>query len=206
VLDEKDDEKILDIISQSDLVSYFSKNSEKLPEIASKSLDELKLVHPLISVRGDARLGDALGILYENRVSGVAIVEHATEHLLGNLSASDLRGFYNEYELAELNQPILEFLSKRRTKPTLFCTGKTTLKEAIARLTENRVHRLYIIDGESTKRAIGVVTLSDVLYALLPVEKDPYSTKHERDEAAAKGNKTSHSASSSSKKTKKELF
>ncbi len=50
---------------------------------------QLELAHAVISVRNTARFADALSILFENRVSGVAVL--AQSKLVGNISASDLR-------------------------------------------------------------------------------------------------------------------
>jgi CBS domain-containing protein len=47
------------------------------------------LAHAVISVRNTARFADALSILFDNRVSGVAVLSQSK--LVGNISASDLR-------------------------------------------------------------------------------------------------------------------
>jgi hypothetical protein len=77
---------------------------------ANSTVEDLSIVHPVIAVRNTARTIDvspiisllsfpalltiilkALSILFENKVHGVAVVEHLTSKLIANLSASDLR-------------------------------------------------------------------------------------------------------------------
>lgn len=56
----------------------------------SKTIKELALAHAPIVVRIDTYFSDALRLLYDNRISGIAIVDQEGR-LSGNLSASDLR-------------------------------------------------------------------------------------------------------------------
>ena len=57
---------------------------------ANQTLSAFKFFRPLILTRIDSPFVETLDILYKNKISGLAMVDHEF-HLRGNFSASDLR-------------------------------------------------------------------------------------------------------------------
>jgi len=156
------------VLSQSDMVRLANANILLLGDKVKLTVEELELVHPVIAVRHTAKTIDALRILVENRVHGVAVVEHQTNKLIANLSASDFRGMRRD-DLALFDKSVMEFLKSMNSdrggvKSPVWCPPLTTLSQVIALITSQNVHRVYIADEK--QHALGVVSLSDIMRAL----------------------------------------
>lgn len=79
------------VVSISDVVTLAASKWELLPpERATATIGELKAIKPIIGVRMDSSVVDALDILYRNKISGIALIDNEGR-VTGNLSASDLR-------------------------------------------------------------------------------------------------------------------
>jgi CBS domain-containing protein len=158
--------KFSNVISQSDVITFASKHFNLFGGLANKTLKELNLLHSNIMVRLDSSFSDAVEILYNNRVSGIALVTEEGK-LAANFSASDLRGLVPEaFEI--FYGSILQFLVKGTTSSKLGapikCSENTTLAEAIQLLATNHVHRLYVCTEYDYPKA--VVTLTDIIGVL----------------------------------------
>lgn len=82
---------MVDVISISDIIGLAASQPGLLPpERAKATLNELKAIKPIIGVRIDSSVVDALEILYRNKISGIALIDNEGR-VSGNLSASDLR-------------------------------------------------------------------------------------------------------------------
>jgi len=160
---------IIGIISQSDIINVAAKNKHLLGSCLHKTIEELKLEHAVIAARSTVPIRDVLGLLTDNRVHGIAVVEHPNSILLANLSASDLRGMTRK-DLALFDKPVYEFLQAIYKKnnltlmPPISCRPKTDLDQILTLLLEHDVHRIYVTD--QNKHAIGVVSMSDVVSTL----------------------------------------
>jgi CBS domain-containing protein len=133
--------------------------------------------------------------------------------LLANLSVSDLRGI-SPLRLGALALPLGTFLLVQRgeiswedavgghvpeavkegrweevldgVKSSLVqCSPETSLEEAIRMLVEGGKHRLYVV--EANGRAVGVVTPTDVLRAIVAPEKLPREMLPEKNVGAGQG-------------------
>ncbi|KAL6067955.1 CBS domain containing protein [Balamuthia mandrillaris] len=152
---------ITNIVSQSDIIAFAHRNSDLLPN-ANKTLEELRVMHANILVRVDSPFIDALEILYMNRVSGICLVDQESR-VSGNLSASDLRSITPDSFKFFLGST-LQFLvkgTKSKLGAPVSCQRNTALKDALALLVENHVHRIFVVDRNDHTQ--GVVTLSDLL-------------------------------------------
>ncbi|CAG8791953.1 20227_t:CDS:2 [Dentiscutata erythropus] len=154
------------ILTQSDVIKYVQAHPECLPTIDFKSsLRSLGLIRDREIVIGHDN-ESALNVyrgLAENRLIGIAIVNSEHE-LVGNLSASDLRGLSYE-SIDNLVLPVLEFLAKLSNCENLLkpvtATPETSLEMALKLLTVNRIHRVWIIDDK--RHVKDVVTLTDLI-------------------------------------------
>jgi len=157
--------EVKNIISQFDIISFVWQHHNIFPR-ANKTLKELGLIRPVISVRLDASFSDALHVLFDNRVSGVALLDYEGR-VCGNFSASDLRGILPE-AFDMFSGSILQFLCKgtlSAPSPPKTSTSKITLKDCLRFLVTEHIHRVYIVD--ESDRPVGIVTLTDILRILL---------------------------------------
>mmetsp|Transcript_16370 Transcript_16370/g.25438 ORF Transcript_16370/g.25438 Transcript_16370/m.25438 type:complete len:105 (-) Transcript_16370:396-710(-) len=84
---------VVDVISQSDVISFLSQHMEKLPtDLRNSQLGNFRgLVQSPLMVRIDCPIVETLEKLHTNGVSGLALVDDQFK-LCGNFSVSDLRG------------------------------------------------------------------------------------------------------------------
>jgi len=157
------DNKMINLLSQSDIVSFLYENIHKFPN-ADISVEELKLIHSPIMITIDSTFADALLSLCNNKVSGIALVDSEFK-LTGNLSASDLRGV-DPACFEFFNGSILQFLSKQSSgaKPTKFLKEGSTFKEVTEELIADRIHRIFIITPTGFPK--GVISLIDIISVL----------------------------------------
>jgi len=157
-------ERLVGVISQSDVARFLADNIEKLGPSIQQTLTELKISHTLpsvISVSDQAPAVHAFFLMYYNKVSAVAVVD-TDGKLVANISASDLRGV-SKNGLSSLLYTVKSFLLRSRDIPRhpLTCKLQSRLAQVIVRLGLFHLHRLWIVDGDD--RPVGVVTLSDLL-------------------------------------------
>jgi len=99
----------------------------------------------------------------ENGASAVAIVDDDGK-LVDVLSVSDLRLIGHDLtKLERVTRTVEEFSSFKTTKVApVVVYACDTVAYVTQRLLENKIHRLYVVDGEN--KPIGVVTLGDFLH------------------------------------------
>jgi len=159
---------IVNVVSQSDLIFFARKHLEELPEFRRNALlgDMKGLIRTPLMVRIDAPFVDALEILCKNKISGLALVDHEYK-LSGNISVSDLRGM-NPLAFDFFNGSTLQFLCKgtdSEGKITQSLGTGNTFGDAIARLSEEHIHRLYIVTDHG--HPVGFLSLIDVIARLV---------------------------------------
>jgi len=168
------DGHVVGVVSQSDIMSYLAQTvSTSATEKAkfSATLTSLGIIarNP-ISIKGDERVRDALRLIRENAVDSVPVVDSNNGCVLGSISISCLRGVATIAELTSLmEQTALQFLSKDRDAlaKSVAIKEELSLGEAILAVSENRCHRLIIIDKKGA--LVGLVTLSDLIRAVMKV-------------------------------------
>jgi len=159
------DGKPVNVITQSDLVNMSAGYANAFSS-SGKTLAELGLdrAHPHIVARLDEPFFTVLQTLYNNRVSGLAIVNEEGQ-LTGNISASDLRGL-TEASFEHFHESVFQFLSRGTVtqlehKANVSCESNSTFAEALVKVATRKVHRIYVTD--SYDHPYGVVVLSDFL-------------------------------------------
>jgi len=165
--------ELLQLITQSDVINFVSQNIDQFGTVVTKTLAELRLgSSPVVSVDIDGRVKDAFRLIVEKKVSAVAVVD-STLTLIATLSVRDLRTLSGEARLLEkLNMKIRDFLGAivdpniDIMNPAICCTVKDTLSVALSKLAATRVHRIFIVND--SKKPVAVISLSDILGALLP--------------------------------------
>jgi len=161
---------LIGIISQTDILRVAAKNMNLLENAVHKSIGELKLEHLVITARTIIPASNALGILSENRVHGLAVVEPVTSKLIANLSASDLVGMTRD-DLILFDRSVVEFLEALHKKKgsnlkfPISCTSLADLGQVISLMVNNHVHRVFVTD-QDRHHALGVISVVDVIIAL----------------------------------------
>lgn len=159
VFDNSD--KVYNILSQSDMIQYLYENIRDVGIARFDTVEKLNLGTPVvISMSARAKAIHAFFLMLYNRVSAVAIVSGNGE-LVGNLSASDLRGL-DQNSFSQLLTPVMEFVkSVKRHRGLITCKKDSTLESVLSKLANNRVHRLWTVNDQNCP--IGVVTLTDIM-------------------------------------------
>lgn len=114
----------------------------------------------------DTPLNETLETLYRNRVSGLALLDPDGGRVACNFSASDLRAL-TKTSFRDFGKTVLFFLTKSGTglTPVASVDENVTLGDALKRMADEHLHRLYISkDGTGAVR--GLVTNSDVMKLL----------------------------------------
>jgi CBS domain-containing protein len=155
--------RLIEIVSQFDLVAFAHANKESLGEMLFKTVGELKLAKNVVMVRSDVSFSDGLSILYNNNISGMALVDEEGV-LITNFSASDLRGIRASI-FSNYNWTILDFLKKGTEKHeirnVLTCKQDSTLDEVLNLIVSNHIHRVYIVNEKN--QPLGIICLYDLL-------------------------------------------
>lgn len=158
------EKKVTGVLSQSDIVNFLQANIGRghCKEVGTKTMKELgfnssaifgeDIEHNIITI---------LRRLFKEKVSALALVD-SNGALAGNFSASDLRGLYLE-KFPHLLDSALDFITERSPdslKPTV-CRAETPLKDVLSELTSNKLHHMWVVDGDY--KPVGIVALGDVL-------------------------------------------
>lgn len=163
------DGELITLLTQTAVMSFCEPYISTLP-VASKKLSELEIGRrELISVTKNQRVRDALRLMRDKRVSGIAIVEK-DGIVIGNISASDLKhlGYTKENLFKNITITLEQFMKETPKNPLIpgpICvTLNTTVEELWFKLVNTRVHRVYVVDEKG--KGIGVISLTDCLKLL----------------------------------------
>mmetsp|Transcript_6855 Transcript_6855/g.17269 ORF Transcript_6855/g.17269 Transcript_6855/m.17269 type:complete len:340 (+) Transcript_6855:33-1052(+) len=161
-----DSETISHIVTQTDILLLVRENLSVLPAaLTGASLSALHLCHPPISVRASVPFSSALEVLFDNRVSGVAVVD-GTGRLVDSLSASDLRGIsLQRFDIFSVSvEKALKTLHPTKPPPIIVSDAET-FSNVIEKLCSTLVHRVFIV-GEDNQ-PVGVVSISALITKIL---------------------------------------
>lgn len=142
------------------------------------------MTSPVTTVTPETPVREALRVMLERRISGLPVVD-AVGMLVGLVSEGD---FLRRSELGtEKKRSWLDFLrghgraaedyahshgrtvGEVMTREVVAISHNAPLEEAVALMEKRRVRRLPVTDGD----ALGIVTRSDILRALLPKVEAP---------------------------------
>jgi CBS-domain-containing membrane protein len=168
-----EDGVIINLISQTDVLRFLMTQRDYYDSLFESTLEDLKLGrHHAVSIHQDQTTLAALQKMQQGNMSALAIVNSQNE-LVGNLSASDLKGavIINDDPGSEplgcLLLPILAFLhqsGKRHIEP-YSCTHQTTLGSIIEQMLNLGYHRVWVVD--QARHVKSVITMTDVMRAVI---------------------------------------
>eukprot|EP00894_Picocystis_sp_ML_P001236 jgi/Pico_ML_1/51753/g314.t2 len=173
--------RVTGVVSQSDVLNFLVEHMEHLGSITKHTVEELGLgmPKPVICVDSTTSALQAFDKMYKHNLSAVGVVSPNTRIIIGNLSMSDLRCLSFE-NFGYLVLPVSEFLvllaSNRgedletphqvQQKPALLTVSPgSDFAEVLHMFSKNRIHRVYVVDGESGV-PVGVITPTDVIQAV----------------------------------------
>jgi len=173
----KESGTMVNLVSQSDLVHFLAKHTLSFSSLSHRTVAELGIgLGEIVRVNAKASAVDALRLLSENGVAGIAVVDD-NNHLIGNFSSTDLQHVTNE-KFRYLSLPVDEFLqmvdSERHvqmkcpmytSKEPLAVKLSSSIEAVLLKMSLEKVHRLYIVDSQMM--LIGVITLTDIIQCLL---------------------------------------
>ena len=178
--------KVAGVVSQSDVVKLLADNPAVLGEGASATLEELGLdVGAAVTVPATTRVLEAFGHMARDHKSSLGVTDPATGAVIGNLSASEIRGLAaDQFHLLLL--PVGEFILVRHNQapvpapsevksvparedwtaalkgvPLVSVTPAATFSEVLQLLATKHLHRVYVVDD--VNKEVSIVTLTDVL-------------------------------------------
>lgn len=102
----------------------------------------------------------------------MAIV-NARGALVGNISARDLKNFITKPNLAKLQLSVKQFLTELRQEaidihiPTIVVYQHSTLAHVAAKIKATRVHRVFVVDDDTSMHPIAVVSVSDIVAQMI---------------------------------------
>jgi acetoin utilization protein AcuB len=117
----------------------------------------------VVTIRGDAPMSDAVALLADSRIGGLAVVDHHGK-LIGTVSASDSLAAEAEAGDEEARARLLTttLVSDIMTSPPLTVSADTDVREASLQMEYGEVHRLFV---EQDGDLAGVISRSDVVRA-----------------------------------------
>jgi len=165
-----DGEEFYSILTQSQIVRWLRPHLEKF-DFATLSLRTKRVGSTkVISVPETKKISDAIQIILENQISGVAVV-NADGKLVGNFSGSDFSKFGKQPEASQLKQqtlksfldlPLHDFIkTKNPADYPVTITDHGTLTEVVAKLVDSGIHHLYVVKEDGAPQA--VVSHIDIL-------------------------------------------
>jgi CBS domain-containing protein len=131
----------------------------------------------LVVVRADATLTEAAALMDRHHVHGLPVVDRDGV-LVGVLSQTDLnRARSTEYLWA--NWPGLA-VQHLMTSPALTVHRSTPLLAAARRMEEEHIHRLVVVEDGDDTNPIGVLSLTDLIHAVVAETALPAGPELER--------------------------
>jgi len=166
-----EDRHITGSISQSDVLKFLYKYRDNLGSVMNKSLKELDAEQGgVVSVFDTEPLIKAFGAIVETQFTGLAVTD-SQGRLVGNISASDLKGLTME-NFNQLNVPIRQFLSQTKKQP-ICVRQNSTMGDVVAKLAENKVHRVFVVDDEN--KVLNVISMTSVMKAFSTPCENPFA-------------------------------
>jgi len=179
VVDKKDTNSILHILTHSRILAFMMKSLPQLPEkLLSIPIGSLGIgtFQNVVVVMAQTPLAEVLTLLSEKKISAVPIIDSETSKIVDVYSKSDVTLMAKQGVLSptDLDLPVHQVLSTftklwQRPEQVYTCTRFDKLGDVIDKCLRKRVHRLVCID--SGKKVEGIISLSDILNYLLNVKK-----------------------------------
>jgi CBS domain-containing protein len=187
ITDPQDQTSCYGIITQSRFIQFLNENKHEFePALSKRILEAFKPTH-VEWIRNDKYLFDAVNLIKEKKVSGVAVLDSENK-LLGNVSASDLKraaaisidallvGLFSGIEsfMKGLHDPLIQQKPSLAVQPLwtpIFVGMQDYVRKALDLLsthqhsTGQHIHRVYVTDEQF--KPLRVISLNDLIGSLI---------------------------------------
>jgi len=168
--------KLINMITQSQLVEFVFKNMKFLGSIKERKVNTINhVMHKVESVKKTELAVTAFKKIVDHNFTGVAVVDDNTSELVGNISARDFKAIdvdgkwwsrlFLTAESFVHNLPA--DLQTVRPKNPIFVLPEDTLESVITKIHDNKIHRVFIVDDATHKIPVGIITLRDILKEII---------------------------------------
>ncbi|KAJ0971647.1 hypothetical protein J5N97_019606 [Dioscorea zingiberensis] len=184
---------VVGFVTQNAVVELLLKSSglEWFDQISDKALSEFRFANAgIVCVCADQILADALRILWEKQLDGVAVIDRKGGTLIGNLRCSDIHLLLDDDNIFEnrKNLTVGEFISSYTEKTNqgidpamtnnfipamnIWITNKKsdTLKQAMENVVSSKTDRTFLVNDSGKPEA--AVTLRDIISQFSPPSVD----------------------------------
>lgn len=160
-----DKNEVTHTVSQSDVNRFLAKNlhmgkPKVMGDLTAKEVG-LGVGQNLVSVKKSETVLVALNKIKTAGVSALAVVDDNNK-LIGNFSASDLKGMFKE-QFPSFLLTVEEYLQKHSPNSLSPVCVRTDTKfaDVVKELADNKIHRLWVLGNEF--EAAGVISLTNVM-------------------------------------------
>ncbi len=119
-----------------------------------KDLLEAKGNRPTITVGPDETVFNAVGLMVENNIGSVLVVEN--EGICGIVSERDYLRFVTQQGRTARDTQVSELM----TRKVIYVTQTTQLPEVMAIMTKERIRHIPVMEGQTL---LGIVSIGDVV-------------------------------------------
>lgn len=173
VLNNHTDRKLINIITQSQMLDIFQKRMALLGEKANAPV-VFKTSQEVLSVKESETAISAFEKIVQARVTGIAVVNDSGS-IVGNVSVRDLKGIHTDGRVFwRLFQSVKDFMAHVHEeyqrvhgipKELVSVTKAASVKDAVDLMVKNHLHRVYVVDDD--KKPVGVVSIKDILRQII---------------------------------------
>ncbi|EGG23822.1 cystathionine-beta-synthase domain-containing protein [Cavenderia fasciculata] len=180
VVDKKETNSILHILTHSRILAFMMKSLPDLPSgLLSCTLGSLGIgtFENVCTVSVDTPLVQVLKLLSEKKISAVPILDESDKvvdvYSKGDVTLMAKQGILSPSDLDKPVHQVLSTFSRlwQRPEQVYSCTKNDKLGDVIEKCIKKRVHRLIVVAIDSSKKVEGILSLSDILNFLLNLNK-----------------------------------
>ncbi|MFQ6135834.1 MAG: HPP family protein [Candidatus Hydrothermarchaeales archaeon] len=113
----------------------------------------------IVDVNFDTPVSDLIRTMVDKDISGIIVVDNVGE-IMGVISVIDIFKIFNEGSDADVKKLVAEDIM------TPFFVGiyqEDSLKDAALKMLQHDIHRLVVISTSVKRKAVGIITSTDVL-------------------------------------------
>ena len=168
VIFNQESEEVVNVYSQTDLIKFLVGHLHmgESKAVSSKTAGELGIgASGIVKVSSSSTVIEGLRLMQKEKISSLALVDPLTDRLVGNFSASDLVGLYQEHfpSFKSSLKDFLETHSEKSLSPN--CARlDSTLLDIVKLLDENNLHHLWVVDDDF--KPTGIISITDICRAI----------------------------------------
>jgi CBS domain-containing protein len=144
------------LITQSDLVSFFQKHAHLLGKKAEKKIEECEsFFKDVKSVRTTTPVREAFNKMMQEEVTGLGVIDDGG-FLVDCISLRDLKGLGSDLSLfRRLEMKTKEFCDLTKTQKLVAVQSQSTIADVISKMAHARVHRVFLTDNRNIPLGVG---------------------------------------------------